>query len=65
MSVYELVEHPDYTYCLGDVVIRLSPGPSSELSTLTEDSEGAASSGVDGTEQGTYSFLFILKWLLE
>lgn len=25
VSVYELIEHPDYDYCLGDVVIRLSP----------------------------------------
>lgn len=25
VSVYELVEHPHYTYCLGDVVICLSP----------------------------------------
>lgn len=23
VSVYELIEHPDYTYCIGDVVIRL------------------------------------------
>lgn len=40
VSVYELIGHPDYVYCLGDVVIRLSPAPaesqpdSSEASTL-------------------------------
>ncbi|XP_077219554.1 ubiquitin-conjugating enzyme 23 isoform X2 [Tasmannia lanceolata] len=25
MSVYELDDHPDYDYCIGDVVVRLSP----------------------------------------
>ncbi|CAM6019153.1 unnamed protein product [Sphagnum balticum] len=29
VSVYELLEHPDYAYCLGDVVIRLPTGQSS------------------------------------
>ncbi|CAM6041957.1 unnamed protein product, partial [Sphagnum compactum] len=29
VSVYELLEHPDYAYCLGDVVIRLPAGQSS------------------------------------
>ncbi len=28
VSVYELLEHPDYAYCLGDVVIRLHVGQS-------------------------------------
>ena len=23
VSVYELIEHPDYNYCIGDIVIRL------------------------------------------
>ncbi|XXG40368.1 hypothetical protein AAC387_Pa01g1103 [Persea americana] len=27
VSVYELDEHPDYDYCYGDVVVRLSPVP--------------------------------------
>lgn len=31
VSAYELDEHPDYDYCYGDVVVRLSP-------TLTSDS---------------------------
>ncbi|CAM6015206.1 unnamed protein product [Sphagnum balticum] len=30
VSVYELLEHPDYTYCLGDVVIRLPVALSSD-----------------------------------
>lgn len=45
VSVYELIGHPDYVYCLGDVVIRLSPAPaesqpdSSEASTLGDAEE--------------------------
>lgn len=46
VSVYELVEHPDYTYCLMDVVIRLSPGPSVDAAVQQEEAE--ASSGVEG-----------------
>eukprot|EP00252_Welwitschia_mirabilis_P011751 TRINITY_DN2615_c0_g1_i2.p1 TRINITY_DN2615_c0_g1~~TRINITY_DN2615_c0_g1_i2.p1 ORF type:complete len:951 (+),score=252.41 TRINITY_DN2615_c0_g1_i2:255-2855(+) len=25
VSVYELTEHPDYNYCIGDIVVKLSP----------------------------------------
>ncbi|XP_020595838.1 probable ubiquitin-conjugating enzyme E2 23, partial [Phalaenopsis equestris] len=30
VSAYELDEHPDYDYCYGDVVVRLSPASSSD-----------------------------------
>ncbi|KAL8142529.1 hypothetical protein V2J09_015561 [Rumex salicifolius] len=30
VSVYELDEHPDYDYCYGDVVVRLSPAPEAD-----------------------------------
>eukprot|EP01018_Ginkgo_biloba_P000173 Gb_40831 [translate_table: standard] len=33
VSVYELSEHPDYNYCIGDIVIQLSP--------FSEASEGS------------------------
>lgn len=43
VSVYELIEHPDFDYCLGDVVIRLSPSvePNNEAAALsvTEESD--------------------------
>ncbi|KAI5067889.1 hypothetical protein GOP47_0016234 [Adiantum capillus-veneris] len=37
VSVYELIEHPDFDYCLGDVVIRLSPSvePSNETTAVS------------------------------
>lgn len=48
VSVYELIEHPDYDYCLGDVVIRLSPmvdlhkePGNSSLTAEVKDSTGA------------------------
>ena len=40
VSVYELVEHQDYDYCYGDLVVRLSPpSVSSDRSNLDEDAE--------------------------
>eukprot|EP01018_Ginkgo_biloba_P018614 Gb_29475 [translate_table: standard] len=39
VSVYELAEHPDYNYCIGDIVIRLSPAPeASEIPTIVDQS---------------------------
>lgn len=23
VSIYELIEHPDYNYCIGDIIVRL------------------------------------------
>ncbi|MCO5586184.1 hypothetical protein L7F22_040123 [Adiantum nelumboides] len=36
VSAYELIEHPDFDYCLGDVVIRLSPSvePGNEATAI-------------------------------
>ncbi|KAH7283755.1 hypothetical protein KP509_34G022600 [Ceratopteris richardii] len=55
VSVYELVEHPDFDYCLGDVVIRLSPSvdPSNEASTACAPTapEDRVASAEKGTEQ--------------
>ncbi|KAG0614322.1 hypothetical protein M758_6G168100 [Ceratodon purpureus] len=48
VSVYELIGHPDYTYCLGDVVIRLSPAPCDVSDSQAELSE--ASSAEDAEE---------------
>ncbi|CAK9208764.1 unnamed protein product [Sphagnum jensenii] len=44
VSVYELLEHPDYTYCLGDVVIRLPVALSSDPVAGDVSDEGGASS---------------------
>lgn len=39
VSVYELIEHPDYNYCIGDIVIRLpSVAELSEVSGVVESS---------------------------
>ncbi|CAM6099354.1 unnamed protein product [Calypogeia fissa] len=52
VSVYELVEHPDYSYCLGDVVIRLISAPSSAEGTPgLAGSQLAVSSGVEDTSE--------------
>lgn len=39
VSVYELEGHPDYDYCYGDVVVRLSPLSVSEQTTSQESAE--------------------------
>ncbi|CAM6057198.1 unnamed protein product [Sphagnum tenellum] len=44
VSVYELLEHPDYTYCLGDVVIRLPVALSSDPVAGDVSDEGGTSS---------------------
>ncbi|KAJ7538473.1 hypothetical protein O6H91_11G049400 [Diphasiastrum complanatum] len=54
VSVYELIEHPDYTYCLADVVIRLSLAL--DIATHVtrkplDDSEGGSSAVEDNSEQ--------------
>eukprot|EP00250_Pteridium_aquilinum_P005995 c15992_g1_i1 orf=385-3885(-) len=56
VSVYELIEHPDYDYCLGDVVIRLSPTaePPKEEATvsLTEElNEGVTKVETDSEQE--------------
>lgn len=52
VSVYELVEHPDYSYCLGDVVIRLTPSPmASDETPFMDGSDAAVSSGVEETSE--------------
>ncbi|BBN16839.1 hypothetical protein Mp_7g09720 [Marchantia polymorpha subsp. ruderalis] len=52
VSVYELVEHPDYSYCLGDVVIRLTPSPmASDETPFMDESDAAVSSGVEETSE--------------
>lgn len=46
VSVYELIGHPDYAYCLGDVVIRLAPAPSGVFESESYESDA---SSVEGT----------------
>lgn len=46
VSVYELIGHPDYAYCLGDVVIRLSPAP---CDVSESQADGSEASSVEGT----------------
>lgn len=48
VSVYELIEHPDYSYCLGDVVIRL-------CSTLDASSEVCCAPMLEGAEATVFS----------
>ncbi|KAG0472540.1 hypothetical protein HPP92_014397 [Vanilla planifolia] len=40
VSAYELDEHPDYDYCYGDVVVRLSPASTSSQSEIALDKLG-------------------------
>ncbi|KAL2612071.1 hypothetical protein R1flu_023763 [Riccia fluitans] len=52
VSVYELVEHQDYSYCLGDVVIRLTPAPvSADETPSADESDAAVSSGLEDTSE--------------
>lgn len=54
VSVYELIEHPDYDYCLGDVVIRLCPtvDPPKAIKTVNVSEEfNAVTSRVSECEQ--------------
>uniref|UniRef100_A0A1D1Y5Q9 E2 ubiquitin-conjugating enzyme n=3 Tax=Anthurium amnicola TaxID=1678845 RepID=A0A1D1Y5Q9_9ARAE len=37
VSAYELAEHPDYDYCYGDLVIRLSPFSTSDFSPISDN----------------------------
>ncbi|KAL3539101.1 hypothetical protein ACH5RR_002467 [Cinchona calisaya] len=40
VSVYELEGHPDYDYCYGDVVVRLSPvSVTAEIASVTKSAE--------------------------
>ncbi|XP_020105815.1 probable ubiquitin-conjugating enzyme E2 24 [Ananas comosus] len=43
VSAYELVEHPDFSYCIGDVVLRSAPSPEkmNENHSVTELSDEA------------------------
>lgn len=52
MSVYELIGHPDYAYCLGDVVIRLSPAPCGVSELQAELSEASSVEGIYLTSLG-------------
>lgn len=52
MSVYELIGHPDYAYCLGDVVIRLSPAPRGVSELPAELSEASSVEGIYLTSLG-------------
>ncbi|XP_024394860.1 probable ubiquitin-conjugating enzyme E2 23 isoform X2 [Physcomitrium patens] len=42
VSVYELIGHPDYAYCLGDVVIRLAPAPSGVFESESYESDASS-----------------------
>ncbi|KAL2611996.1 hypothetical protein R1flu_023688 [Riccia fluitans] len=51
VSVYELAEHPDYTYCLGDIVIRLVlPSTKADQIPSIDELDAAVSSGGDASE---------------
>ena len=52
VSVYELIGHPDYAYCLGDVVIRLSPSPCDVSDLQAELSEASSVEGIYLTSLG-------------
>ncbi|KAL3514983.1 hypothetical protein ACH5RR_021885 [Cinchona calisaya] len=49
VSVYELEGHPDYDYCYGDVVVRLSPVslPAESVSTTNSVEESKLPDGTD------------------
>lgn len=71
VSVYELEAHPDYDYCYGDVVVRLSPvfmaekhwasnvpnGSTGESGTYSHDKEG------DASDEAAYNELTNLSWV--
>lgn len=54
VSVYELIGHPDYAYCLGDVVIRLSPAP---CSVSESQADGSETSSVEGMYLTSFGFV--------
>ncbi|KZV52392.1 hypothetical protein F511_33355 [Dorcoceras hygrometricum] len=73
VSVYELEGHPDYDYCYGDVVVRLSPVPannstedSSLISHESKHDEGKhhGSNNVENTSAHDMSSEFLdLSWV--
>ena len=52
VSVYEIIGHPDYAYCLGDVVIRLSPAPCVVSELQADLSETSSAEGIHLTSLG-------------
>lgn len=61
VSVYELEGHPDYDYCYGDVVVRLSPvsdsteAMSCENSTEELNQQSSTNEGMSRAEKGSGS----------
>lgn len=50
VSVYELEGHPDYDYCYGDVVVRLSPVSIPEQTASLENSSDESKQLIDSNE---------------
>ncbi|KAI4304532.1 hypothetical protein MLD38_040028 [Melastoma candidum] len=77
VSVYELEGHPDYNYCYGDVVVRLSPVSSSQTD-ITENyadkhsleeipdegsTEAEEENSETAAEENTYAGFSDLSWV--
>ncbi|XP_078448256.1 ubiquitin-conjugating enzyme 23 isoform X2 [Wolffia australiana] len=67
VSVYELVEHPDYDYCYGDLVVRLTPPAanidyhSDEANAVESDSDFSSLSWV-GHVTGLHDGSIEVSW---
>ncbi|GAB2291926.1 Probable ubiquitin-conjugating enzyme E2 23 [Dionaea muscipula] len=55
VSVYELEGHPDYDYCYGDVVVRLSPisvlAETARFDPTDDQGQPSCSTGVEGNQK--------------